>query len=149
MTGECGTVAEIRGGDMRVEAEPGQACGSCAGKASCMFSKNQTMRSLWMNNGIGARRGDIVEFDFHENVVVKASLIAYGLPMVFLITGIIAGNLSAERRGIEKDLASILAGAAATIIAFLMVGYVSKRPAMKKSMSPVAVRIISKPDKKA
>lgn len=63
----------------------GSDCGSCGGSCS---APNMT---VLLNNGIGAKEGDLVEIIAKPRRILKYALIAYMIPFVMLVLGIVLG----------------------------------------------------------
>ena len=81
-----GEVTEVRNGMLQVTFCRPDACQSCG---ACEGGKKQTV--IWVRGE--ARVGDIAVVDLPDKTVVKASLTAYGLPLVFLLLGLILGGM--------------------------------------------------------
>ena len=69
-----------------------EACAACN---ACEGGKKE--HSIWVR-GEG-RIGEIAIVDMPGRMVVKASAIAYGLPLLLLLAGMILGNVLRDRRG--------------------------------------------------
>ncbi len=141
---ECGTVVEQRADRVLVEASPNDACGACAAKESCFFGDKSKMRNLWMKNGIGASKGDRVEFSIAEGVVVRISMLFYAVPVIFLIGGILLGMRGNGIFRVDSELGSAIFGSAGLLLSVLIIKLVSDRVQKRKSFQPLLLRIIDK-----
>ena len=63
------------------------ACASC-GKCSKLSSECQDL-VVEVDNSIGAKKGDYVEVSMESVKVIKATLLAYLVPLIFLLVGTI------------------------------------------------------------
>ncbi len=101
------TALVIRSGPGYAEVRPGKrsACGSCSAKGGCGTAlvagllgrrRNNTLR---LADPLGTRPGERVVLGIDEAAMVRASLLLYGLPLVTLLAGMIAGQSLAGEAG--------------------------------------------------
>lgn len=90
---EQGVVACLDKEKIIVSMKRRSACGSC--KACGMTESGE--RTLEFENTVGARKGDSVEIELDDRLILKGAFIVYLLPLAGLITGIAAGALLAGR----------------------------------------------------
>ena len=79
-----GEVTEVKNGMMQVtfcRPEACEACGACEG------GKHETV--IWVKGE--AQVGDIAVVDMPDKTVLRASLAAYGIPLLGLLAGLILG----------------------------------------------------------
>ncbi|MGN7613752.1 SoxR reducing system RseC family protein [Magnetococcales bacterium HHB-1] len=87
MLREQGRIVAVEGPYAEVQGLRQSACGSCGGESSCNTlsggsrGRFQTIRVL---NPIDARVGELVIFEIPERSFLKASFLAYALPVVAL-----------------------------------------------------------------
>jgi sigma-E factor negative regulatory protein RseC len=86
-------------------------------------------------NTLGAKEGDRVMVDLSPKRVVQASLLAYAVPLVLLIAGVLVGSRIA-------DWAGLVLGVAACGLGYLILRIVEKKSAKKKSFQPTMTRIL-------
>lgn len=85
-------VVAVTGGTVWLEAESQSSCGSCSTKKGCGVSVlsgvmgNKAVR-FRMPNDFNGRIGDRVVIGIPEGAVVRASMLAYLLPVVAMIAG--------------------------------------------------------------
>ncbi len=91
MHSECGTVMKIEKGLALLESSPETFCSGCQARGACAVAKENRSRKIWVENSLGAREGDRVIYSIHERGVILSSIVLYLMPVVMLITGIIAG----------------------------------------------------------
>ena len=84
---------------------------------------------------LGAKEGDRVAVDLSPKRVVQASLIAYAVPLVLLIAGVIIGSRFADWMGLALGLV-------ACGISYLILRFVEKKSAKSKSFQPRMTRIL-------
>ena len=80
-----GEITEVKNGMMEITFCRPEACAACN---ACEGGKKE--HKIWVR-GEG-RVGDIALVDMPDRMVVKASAIAYGLPLVGLVGGMLLGN---------------------------------------------------------
>jgi sigma-E factor negative regulatory protein RseC len=98
---------------VEVEALP-SACGKCGEKGSC--GKPQAGRRRYaVRNTVGARIGDRVILSVPEGAVLKAAVLSYLMPLVFVI-----GGAAAAMAWLGDGLPAV-GGAAAGLLAGLVI----------------------------
>lgn len=93
-----GTVVDKKEDMLTIKFQRGSACGNCkgcSGKDTC----------LTMEIKGSAEIGDEVKVEMPQGQVAKASLLAYGIPLVGLFAGFLLGQLIGK-----SELASIIGG---------------------------------------
>lgn len=87
---QIGIVERIEGKQAVVTVARASACGeNCAHcKGGCTPTKVQA----WVENGAGAKPGDLVKLETSTAQVVRASLILYFVPCLFAIFGAVAAS---------------------------------------------------------
>ena len=129
-----GEITEIRGGMMEVTFCRPEACAAC--NACCEGGKRE--HRIWIQ-GEG-RVGDIAIVDMPDRMVVRASVIAYGLPLAGLLGGMILGHLLPGGAH-AWTMAGAAIGLGASLIALKGT---EKRRAGRAEWSPRVVDILGK-----
>ncbi|SDL54022.1 positive regulator of sigma(E), RseC/MucC [Geoalkalibacter ferrihydriticus] len=122
MLEETGTVIEIKDGQTAVVlCSKSSMCESCAAMDSCRIGDDSGERLVEARNLLNAVIGDHVRIATSTRSFLQSSFVLYMLPLVFLVTGAIVGQLLAERidAGIDPNLLSALFGVACLILSFL------------------------------
>ena len=126
-----GLVTAISGGTARVRFLRGSACAHCG---ACLTVGDSEME-ISLPNTLGAKEGDRVAVDLSPKRVVQASLLAYAVPLLLLIAGVLIGSRIA-------DWAGLTFGIAACGIGYLILRIVEQKSAKKKSFQPRMTRIL-------
>ena len=90
-----GTVVAVSGKKATVRFKKTDACGHC--NACFRFGSNEA--DIEMDNALNAKEGDTVYIEMHAKSVLKASVIVYGIPLVFLVAGVALGCVIGELYG--------------------------------------------------
>jgi positive regulator of sigma E activity len=90
---------------------------------------------ITLPNTVGAKEGDRVAVDLSPKRLVQASLLAYAVPLVLLIGGVLLGSRYA-------DWAGLVLGVFACGIGYLILRVVDRRSAKKRSFQPRIERIL-------
>lgn len=86
-----GKVTEIRDGQMIIQInQDDEVCHACAIQAFCKHGKCETIQ-LPEQKDISP--GDIVSIEEQKGILLKTSLIAYGIPLLFFSAGILLASL--------------------------------------------------------
>ncbi|HML66913.1 MAG TPA: SoxR reducing system RseC family protein [Clostridia bacterium] len=126
-----GLVTAITDGTAKIRFLRGSACAHCG---ACLTVGESEMQ-ISLPNTLGAKEGDRVAVDLSPKRVVQASLLAYAVPLLLLIAGVLIGSQIA-------DWAGLALGVAACGIGYLILRIVEKKSAKKKSFQPRMTRIL-------
>ena len=118
------------------------ACASC-GKCAKLTSESQDL-IVEVDNQIGAKVGDHVEVSMDSVKVMKATMLAYMLPLVFLIAGtaICFFELNNINFNGPIELLSGLCGLLCTFLSYLYLRKNDKKYRESRDYIPIVVRII-------
>ncbi len=128
-----GEVTEVRNGMMRITFCRPEACAKCG---ACEGGKKE--HHLWVQGS--AQIGDIAVVDMPEKMIVGASLIAYGLPLVGLVVGMILGNVLAG----GKDAGTIIGAAIGLALSLAALKMTEKNRRGKPEWTPRVVNVFPK-----
>ena len=126
-----GLVTAITDGTAQIHFLRSSACAHCG---ACL-TVGDTEMEVSLPNTLGAKEGDRVVVDLSPKRVVQASLLAYAVPLLLLIAGVLIGSQYA-------DWAGLALGVAACGIGYLILCIVEKTSAKKKSFQPRMTRIL-------
>ena len=126
-----GLVTSVKDGTAQIHFLRGSACAHCG---ACLTVGESEME-ISLPNTLGAKEGDRVMVDLSPKRVVQASLLAYAVPLVLLIAGVLVGSRIA-------DWAGLILGVAACGLGYLILRIVEKKSAKKKSFQPTMTRIL-------
>jgi sigma-E factor negative regulatory protein RseC len=105
MIEELAVVVKIDNHQVWVESGPNSACGGCPQKASCSTNAIGSVlkkKSVPVDNDIQLNTGDQVMVAIDENLLLRASLLLYLLPLIALFSGagmadwLLADNANAD-----------------------------------------------------
>ena len=118
------------------------ACASC-GKCAKLTSESQDL-VVEVDNQIGAKVGDYVEVSMESVKVMKATMLAYILPLVFLIAGTAICFFVLNKIEFKGpiELLSGLSGLLFTFLSYLYLRKNDKKYRESRDYIPVVVRII-------
>ena len=126
-----GIVTSVKGGTAQIHFLRGSACAHCG---ACL-TVGETEMEVTLPNTLGAKEGDRVAVDLSPKRVVQASLLAYAVPLVLLIAGVLIGSRYA-------DWAGLALGVGACGIGYLILRIVEKKSKQKNSFQPRMTRIL-------
>ena len=115
-----GLVTAITDGTAQIHFLRSSACAHCG---ACL-TVGDTEMEVSLPNTLGAKEGDRVVVDLSPKRVVQASLLAYAVPLLLLIAGVLIGSQYA-------DWAGLALGVAACGIGYLILRIVEKTSAKK------------------
>lgn len=139
MEAECGIVIKIEGNYVLVEADAVSFCASCSNN-ECTMRQSQG-RQLWIENTLGATRGDRVYFVLPSKGIVLSSVVLYVVPILFLIAGIIAGTLIPLSVLPDRDISGIISGIVFLVLSFGIMRIASKYIVQHNKITPTMVKV--------
>jgi len=116
MIEEMGRVISVDGELAWVSTQRLRACGHCAEQGGCGTALVAQMRSqksvrIRARNPIQARPGEQVVLGVEEGAFLRATALLYGIPLLTLIGGSLAGQWVEWRTGaMEMELLSLIGG---------------------------------------
>ena len=126
-----GTVTSVANGTVQIHFLRGSACAHCG---ACLTVGESEME-ISLPNTLGAKEGDRVAVDLSPKRVVQASLLAYAVPLLLLIVGVLVGSKYA-------DWAGLALGIFACGIGYLILRIVEKKSAKSRRFQPRMTRIL-------
>ena len=136
---ESGIVMQIKDKTMVVEFERSEMCAKCG---ACQHGQKQAMLMEVQRIG-NAAIGDKVQVQLPEKTLLKASFIAYGIPLVMLVAGLLGGSYLAEALklpGNAEHYAALL-GLAMAALSFLIIRLTEKRRGESGIYAPKVVSV--------
>lgn len=128
-------VTRVEGDSAVIEINgPASACGSCSTKSSCGKAQPGMQRYV-VNNAGGMKVGDRVLVSVPDGAVLKAALLSYVMPLVFVIGGAMMGSAW------NGDGLPAVAGAALGLITGIVVLRISNTWFANRRNSWLAVKL--------
>jgi sigma-E factor negative regulatory protein RseC len=107
MQTDRGLVIARHGDVVMVRLQPQDGCVSCALAQFCVGSKESsaTVRATAPSD---IAQGDLVEVSLDDSLILKASAIMYGVPLVAFLTGVLGGYGFSSLAGLSTSLSMAL-----------------------------------------
>lgn len=134
---EEGLVIEVFDGMARVRAMRGTSCDGCASHAMCKPGDGTNV-VIEAKNEIGAGVGERVEVAMQPGTFLKASFIAYIIPLISFVLGGIIG----KRVG-GTDIWAALGGLLFMLLCYSGIWLYNKRVLRERKYQPVIVAVLS------
>ncbi len=109
-----GTVIQVKNTMARVLIDRKTSCSNCNG---CIMGKENKNLEIEAINTVNAEIGQLVEVDIEENNFLLAILIAYGIPFIALMGGILIATLILNNLNLNINIEI-----AAALNGFLLMG---------------------------
>ena len=140
MIEDIGKVVKIDSDKAYVEVERSSACASCGlQEAEELAAGGKVVFEAY--NMAGANIGDRVRVQVRTGAYTKASLYVYGIPVLFLVIGAVAGAYAATILKRSSDTMSGLFAMGGLVVGFIVVFLFRKR-GKKTEYMPVVVEVI-------
>lgn len=139
METECGIVIKVEGKYVYVQADAISFCSSCSNHECSM--RQTKGRELLIENTMGAGIGDRVFFVIPSRGIVLASVVLYGIPIIFLIAGILLGSLISLSIFQDREISGIVIGIAFLSLSFFVMRFASKRIVQYNQVTPTMVKV--------
>jgi len=118
MIEEEGSVLDVADGRALVRTRRTSACEGCSAKGACSTLGGGKDAEIWVDNPIGALKGERVVVAVPEGAVIKASLILYLAPTAAMVAGAALGNWLGPKMTVSSDAAAAIMGCAFLVLAF-------------------------------
>lgn len=136
MITETGRVVAVKDGKAWVQTIRASACESCSARGGCgqrvlAGASSGRANQVLVSNHLNARVGDEVTVAIEESALLSASVLVYGLPLLLLVLGAVAG---------QHWLPGPDAGAIAGAVAGLVAGFAIARSGRLRRQDEALVR---------
>jgi sigma-E factor negative regulatory protein RseC len=138
---EFGEIIEIKDKNAVVKVKRSSACGDCC---ACAKGTNPDDMILTVSNELNGEVGDQVELELASGQVLKASAVAYVIPLFALILGIAAGYILGGRLGFNQELGASLLGLLFTMLSFFLIRVMEPQFRKGHKFSPQVTQIIKR-----
>ncbi|HOJ30357.1 MAG TPA: SoxR reducing system RseC family protein [Spirochaetota bacterium] len=138
METECGIVKRVDGNYAVIEADAVSFCSTCENHTCTM--RQSRGRQIMIENTLGAATGDRVFFVFPSKGILLSSVVLYGIPIVFLIAGIIIGAVLSWPFH-DKDFSGIITGMVFLIFSFGIMRLASQYIVQHRQLTPTMVKV--------
>ncbi|MBI5659183.1 MAG: SoxR reducing system RseC family protein [Nitrosomonadales bacterium] len=134
-------VVALEGNRVWLVPEQSSSCGSCASASACgskgigTTASRLDKRRFRIDNGANLAVGDRVVFGIRENVLLRASITAYAIPLVAML---LAGSLAQWKFG--SDLATMAATVAGLVIGLWISRVEAGRLHTRGDLAPLFLR---------
>lgn len=112
---QTGIVFELNDNKAKIIVTRLAACGSSCESCSAHCGENK-QEYINVKNDIGLKIGDRIEITTDSKAVLKYIALVYGLPLIFLISGVVIGMLLNL-----KEMYSLLVGFVFMIVSFIFI----------------------------
>jgi sigma-E factor negative regulatory protein RseC len=138
---EIGVVISTHGPIAKVAVQRKSVCDQCTAGTCHLTEGGAELEAL---NTARAKEGQKVKVVLKPYSYLKGSLIVYGLPLLALIAGAVAGKelLADSFKGLDPDLVSAIFAFGAFALSFLVVFLWSRRAEKKTEFKPVIEEIL-------
>ena len=140
MIEDIGRVVRVADDQAFIEVERSSACAQCGlQEAEELATGGKVVFEAY--NLAGAKSGDRVKVQVRTGAYMKASLYIYGIPVLFLIIGAIAGAYAATILRKSSDTISALFAMGGLVVGFIILFLLRKR-SNKTEYMPVVVEVM-------
>ena len=140
MIEDIGRVVRVADDQAFIEVERSSACAQCGlQEAEELATGGKVVFEAY--NLAGAKSGDRVKVQVRTGAYMKASLYIYGIPVLFLIIGAIAGAYAATILRESSDTMSALFAMGGLVVGFIILFLLRKR-SNKAEYMPVVVEVM-------
>ena len=121
-----------------------QRSAACA-KCKLCHDVGEGMVAIEANNGIGAKRDDIVEIEIPSEEVVKGSMVVFLMPILFLIAGYLIGAALVRALGLPgwQEAMGIIFALIAAAASYFVVSWYDKNIQQKEALRATIIKVIS------
>lgn len=138
---EIGIVSSIHGNKAKVLIQRSAACGDCG---ACQVGKEKLTMEASAINDTNAKAGDTVEVEMAFKNVMKASFVAYMVPLfMFILGSLLSAFYTSSILGQpENPIMSFVSGLAFMAVAYLIIKVLDRRGAFSFTYEPHITSIL-------
>lgn len=109
MLEETGTVVAVREGRLWVETQSRSICSHCT-SGSCTTSAVSKLfgvrhNRVQLENSLGAKVGERVVIGIPDDLLVRAAILCYLLPLMIMVMGAVLGSVAGASEGVQSLMA--------------------------------------------
>ncbi len=116
---EKGVVGDVRDGKIFVNIARHPACIGCR---ACNIHEGRVMR-IEFENTIGAKKGDRINIELDDYLILKGAFLFYVVPLLGLVLGLFLGRVAAKNMnlGLPDEIVSAACGITIMIMTFIII----------------------------
>ena len=142
MPKEEGIVIDIVPEGALVRVKKTDACHGCPSAGLCHMGSSGE-RQVLARNPFGARKGQRVEIEIKDGLLLKASFIVYMLPLFGLLMGALFGRWIINFFGLpfSVDTGAVIGGLTCLLVVFILIKLIIRGSYYMKKYQPTIVKI--------
>lgn len=138
---QIGFVRKVEKDNMELEVRRVSGCGNKC--QECSSGCEVVPHIIVIPNNLNAKVGDFVEIHAEVSSLLKYTFIIYMVPFIFLIMGIVIGNLLFKSIDIDRrEMFSLLSGLIFMIISYFILRIIDKKIGRKDNTTIKAIKIL-------
>ncbi|MGA1865590.1 MAG: SoxR reducing system RseC family protein [bacterium] len=142
MPKEEGTVINIVPEGALVRIKKTDACHGCPSAGLCHMGGSGE-REVLARNPFGARKGERVEIEINDGLLLKASFIIYMLPLFGLLMGALLGRWIINFFGLpfNENTGAVLGGLTCLLVVFILIKIITGSSCYMKKYQPTITKV--------
>lgn len=142
MPKEEGTVIDIVPEGALVRIKRTDACHGCPSAGICHMGGSGE-REVLARNPFGARKGERVEIEINDGLLLKASFIIYMLPLFGLLMGALLGRWIINFFGLpfNENTGAVLGGLTCLLVVFILIKIITGGSCYMKKYQPTITKV--------
>ena len=118
------------------------ACHGCPSAGLCHMGGSGE-RQVLARNPFGARKGEKVEIEIRDGLLLKASFIIYMLPLFGLLMGAFLGRWIIHVFGLpfNEDTGAVLGGLTCLLVVFILIKIITRGSCYMKKYQPTITKV--------
>ncbi|MGK5091361.1 SoxR reducing system RseC family protein [Deltaproteobacteria bacterium TL4] len=140
-----GIVVAIKNGVTQVSTSRRGVCGECAEKSGCSFDsafEESVAELIIVDNPIGAKKGDLVEFDLTGHTELKVSFLIWVVPLIGLLMGAFSGANVHQYFSLSQDISTLIGSFVGFMVAFSFIVVFDRKFANEAKLIPRVLKIL-------
>ena len=141
-----GLVLSVDGSHATISTMKRGVCESCAESGACNANVSiikEKPEIVVADNTLGARPGELVDFDLPNGQELRVSLLVWIVPLIGMLAGVAVGALLSEPLPISQDAAAVIGAGLGLLAAFGVLKIIDRRSETDERLTLTVTRVVT------
>ncbi len=140
-----GLVLSVDGSRATISTMKRGVCEDCAEAGACNANVSiikEKPEVVVADNTLGARAGEMVDFDLPEGQELRVSLLVWVVPLIGMVIGVAVGAFASESLPVSQDVGAVVGAALGLLAAFGVLRVIDRRSETDERLTLRIIRVV-------